>query len=740
MSNQIEKMKKMKKFILSLGLIAMAFSLTNCVKTEEITPSVEVKGDFALYASVSRTANDGLNTVWSTKDEINVFHAVGETTNYVDDTPYTNGAGTPFVCNDAATGYFLGNLAGALDPEEEYDWYAFYPYSSYIKTPANDNAGYSYVGSKAGSAQVQNGNNSMAHIAGEYYPMAGYAVAVPANGTPNLTFSHLSSLIEFEVTNKLSEAITVTEIQFTASEDIVGSYYINFANLDALKFTSSGASYVSNTAFLTVANGAEIAAGASAKFYAAIKPFTAKADDDLTIKISASSATGLGAHEKDITLTNDVVFSAGKIKTVKVDYTTAIEAPSGNAAWTLVTDVATLSVDDQVIIAAKDYNYAISTTQNNNNRGQAAIVKNGSILDTPGSTVEIFTLKSGTASGTWAFYANGSSKGYLYAASSSSNYLKTQTTNNANGSWEITIAANGTATIVAKGSNTRNVMQYNQSSSLFACYGSASQKAIVIYKLTTAGEEDTPSVPAPVLSVTPATIEGIPYEGGNATINYTVSNPVDGVVATATSSADWVTITPAEGAFNLTIAANEDKERTATITVAYEGAVSRTVTVEQEAKPNENGGVDITLDFQTIANKVSSYTNTWTQTCGDYSWSIVNFNNNNAGWKYIKCGSKNAASVASINTKFSIPWAVSSVVVTVDAATTSKVNSTYLVVATDANFSNVVETVNVTMKTGALTYTIANPGANYYYKVVYDCAQGSSNGLVQISKVVYTAQ
>ena len=277
-----------------------------------------------------------------------------------------------------------------------------------------------------------------------------------------------------------------------------------------------------------------------------------------------------------------------------------------------------------------------------------------------------------------------------------------------------------------------------QTMSLTGC--TASQKAIVIYKLTTAGEEDTPSVPAPVLSVTPATIEGIPYEGGNATINYTVSNPVDGVVATATSSADWVTITPAEGAFNLTIAANEDKERTATITVAYEGAVSRTVTVEQEAKPNENGGVDITLDFQTIANKVSSYTNTWTQTCGDYSWSIVNFNNNNAGWKYIKCGSKNAASVASINTKFSIPWAVSSVVVTVDAATTSKVNSTYLVVATDANFSNVVETVNVTMKTGALTYTIANPGANYYYKVVYDCAQGSSNGLVQISKVVYTAQ
>ena len=116
MSNQIEKMKKMKKFILSLGLIAMAFSLTNCVKTEEITPSVEVKGDFALYASVSRTANDGLNTVWSTGDDLGVFHAVTDGTTYTKD--------GQFKLEDVSTGRFLGNVNGTLDPEEEYDWYA----------------------------------------------------------------------------------------------------------------------------------------------------------------------------------------------------------------------------------------------------------------------------------------------------------------------------------------------------------------------------------------------------------------------------------------------------------------------------------------------------------------------------------------------------------------------------------------------------------------------------------------
>ena len=328
MSN-LKRFMKMKKFILSLGLIAMAFGLTNCTKNEEVNPVVEQKGDFAIYASTeTRTANDGLNTVWSAKDEINVFHAIGETTGYVNDTPYTNSVGYPFVCEDATAGRFLGSLNGTLDVEEEYDWYAFYPYSSYIKTPANTNSGYTCVGSKAGEAQVQNGNNSMAHIAGANYPMAGYAVAVPGDSAPHLTFNHLSSLIEFEITNKLAEAITISEIQFTtAEENIVGTYYINFASKEALNFTPSGANYVSNTAILTVNDGEEIAADASAKFYVAVKPFVATNGTDLTIKVSASSATGLGAHEKYITLTNDVTFSAGKIKNVKVDYTTVIEAP-----------------------------------------------------------------------------------------------------------------------------------------------------------------------------------------------------------------------------------------------------------------------------------------------------------------------------------------------------------------------------------------------------------------------------
>lgn len=146
--------------------------------------------------------------------------------------------------------------------------------------------------------------------------------------------------------------------------------------------------------------------------------------------------------------------------------------------WTLVEDASTLKVDDQVVIVAVDYNYALSTTQNNNNRGQIDVTK-GDKTVTINEKVQILTLEEGTVDGTFALNTG---SGYLYAASSSSNNLKTKTTLDANGSWKITID-NGVATIIAQGTNTRNYMQYNSTSVLFSCYASDKpQKDIAIYK------------------------------------------------------------------------------------------------------------------------------------------------------------------------------------------------------------------------------------------------------------------
>lgn len=143
-----------------------------------------------------------------------------------------------------------------------------------------------------------------------------------------------------------------------------------------------------------------------------------------------------------------------------------------------------------------------------------------------------------------------------------------------------------------------------------------------------------------------------------------------------------------------------------------------------------------TLTFNKVGPNVSEYTKTWTATIDNDKWSIANFNNNNNNWNYIRCGSKNNASVASITTSFSIDKPISSVVVTIDAVTAANVNSTKLYVSTSADFSNIIETVSLSIAKGDLSFKIQKPQENCYYKLEIDCKK-SSNGCVQISKVVY---
>lgn len=141
----------------------------------------------------------------------------------------------------------------------------------------------------------------------------------------------------------------------------------------------------------------------------------------------------------------------------------------------------------------------------------------------------------------------------------------------------------------------------------------------------------------------------------------------------------------------------------------------------------------------TMSKGVSSYTDTWTATAGGFTWQLENFNNNNMGWPYVKCVRQNDASIGSITTFSAIDKAVTKVVVTIDAVTIDKVNSTTLEVATDASFTQNLQRVPVTIAQGDVTYTVTTPTANCYYRLNYDCASGSSNsnGLVTISKVVY---
>ena len=151
-----------------------------------------------------------------------------------------------------------------------------------------------------------------------------------------------------------------------------------------------------------------------------------------------------------------------------------------------------------------------------------------------------------------------------------------------------------------------------------------------------------------------------------------------------------------------------------------------------------SGTVELTFSADT-QESVGSYTSDWSATIGTNSWRIVNFNNNNNKWSYIKCGHKATSNTATITTKNALAGTITSVVVQVDKIIDASKCTTKLEVASDASFSNIEETVNVTIAQGAVNYTLTTPRANCYYRLVFDCVGlgGDTNGNVQISKVKY---
>ncbi len=141
-------------------------------------------------------------------------------------------------------------------------------------------------------------------------------------------------------------------------------------------------------------------------------------------------------------------------------------------------------------------------------------------------------------------------------------------------------------------------------------------------------------------------------------------------------------------------------------------------------------------------NKNSDYAKTWTAICADsdekdVEFSIANFNNNswNNEWTYIKCGSKNAASVASIQNTTSFNKKVTSLSVTIDAVTTDSVNSFYVLGSEDSSFSNPTQ-VTRTISTGDIMFTDDAFAECNYFKIMFDCKK-AKNGIVTVSKVTY---
>lgn len=340
----------MKKYSLLMGLMCAALSITSCSKDNTETFDKPKGYEFELYAAPqTRTEVDGLDMKWSADDAMNVFHAPTGTTNY--------SSNDQFTLAEIESGRFTGLITDTeFDPNGTYDWYAVYPYSKYMASPAESNSGsYFTVGSEAGSAQQQTGIDNQAHISGENIPLYGTATGV--TGSPNLQMHHITTLFRINVTNSGSADLNVTSITLTsASENLIGTYYFDITGAEPV-LTSSGDNYVSKTAALNVTDGV-VAPDATGSFYLATRAFTAPEGEQLTLTVTANGET----VEKVATLSKETTFAAGKINKLNVNVAAAAEQAS---TWEKVTSLDDITAGEY-IIANGDYFLPTTTTGSKN--------------------------------------------------------------------------------------------------------------------------------------------------------------------------------------------------------------------------------------------------------------------------------------------------------------------------------------------------------------------------------------
>ncbi len=495
------------------------------------------------------TAADGkYPTLWTANKKVALSYNFGST---------KSGAVTP--SSDGKTAEF----SAEFDRDAASETHGFYSISPYDAMKSIKKATGGSIVIPSSQTPIDGSCDESAQIIAAMYESGTFPTEI------GLTYHHVTAYGRLSVTMP-SDAGEISSISLTASENISGSYYYDFSGLSLTENSPS------KTITLMTSKTSDI-------FFAC-----APADlsgGSLTVTVAAEG----GVYEKAIDLTGKTLkFARGEMSKFSVNMSSV--TPAGNVVYTLVTDASTLQVGDKVIIAAVDSDVAISTTQNENNRGAAAVTRSSdkTTITNPDATVQLFTLEKGADTGTCAFNTG---SGYICAASSSGNWLKTSETLDGNASWVVSVSATGEATIVAQGSYTRNTLQYYSSSNLFACYASATNKGVALY--SDGGGEGILLPPTITTAESAVTLGyndtaeqsfGVTVSGSDSGLSCSVAASTDG-----SGTADWLTAAYADGTVTFSAAANDGTaERTAYIMFSASNSVGTTtvcVTVTQNAQP-----------------------------------------------------------------------------------------------------------------------------------------------------------
>lgn len=299
----------------------------------------------------------------------------------------------------------------------------------------------------------------------------------------SLTLKHVPEYLHMVFTNVNLNGAKVQSVNISSDVNIAGRFY---------RKVSDG-SFVEGPSML---KSISISPETLDNVWCAIAPV------DLSgTNLTVSIVTDKGSLTKVLAIPSGKEFKSGKIFKMTVDMSgVTLSEP---VVYELVTSSDELHWGDRIIVVAAEYDFALSTAQNGNNRSGTGVTKGDGTITDPSAAVEVIKLEDGVIPGTWSFVASGGENdGYLYAAAgydNAGNYLRTQQDLDELGSWNISFgdftdndkaAPDAQRAIVKAIVPNRPLMRYNVESNLFSCYGeTTSMFPIKLYRLSGAADD-----------------------------------------------------------------------------------------------------------------------------------------------------------------------------------------------------------------------------------------------------------
>lgn len=524
---------------------AAAMAFASCQKEETAAPET-VSATLTMHAGVEETKTylDEDNAVlWGKGEAVTLYVGSGETAKFFDS-----------ASTDAYDGEASASFTFEIGGVTEADTYALggiYPASAAMDD--NKNAAQYKVILPATQNQVD----------GNYDPSA-YIMVLKPEVVTELPAEYTASFRRAVALNKITLTgvkadISSVEITVPEKKYLAGRRYMDLTTgesgevyYDQSNKVTVNSSFTGNSIDVWFTSwGVELAEG-----------------DELSIKMTSATKT----YSRTIAARAEgIKFVEGDLNMLTVNMSSATEETLDNFSG-------------EYLIVNTDFTRAAQAWANGNNLPEFVLnARDGVVYESEGienckMTIEVqadgkYTIKD----------ANGL---YLYAASSDSNHLKGQEEAS---SW--TIEQDGDKYILTSSAQTsRNIMRYNEQSKIFSCYSSG-QKDITLYKYSDIEVDITPSI-----SLTKNSDE-VAYDATSYDFTYTTKNITGNVVATIKEGATMaiVSASASNGTVTVNFDANADAEqKTATIVLSYEGAVSQEFALTQAGKPAEGTPTTVT--------------------------------------------------------------------------------------------------------------------------------------------------